>query len=722
MAEGILKCKTCGNVIDLSSAVNGVVECDSCFNRYTVPKKEASPAALSFLRQGEHDLDTGRFDDAYKAYEKAKEYDDKEPEAYWGMALAEFKVQYLKDVVNSRLQPICHEFTNKVFVKNKNFQAALKHATDEQKSEYKKKAEDIDHIRAEFLKFKQQELNYDCFLCVKVSNTDSEQVEKSKKNWTSDARNAEEIYELLKRRGFAPFFSEREIRGRAGADYEAMILYALYTCETMLVVCNNDEYLQTPWVKNEFTRFKELVNNKEKESDSLTIVYEGSPIEKLPGFIGKIQGIDYGRSDASADIVEFVKNHTPFARAKREESKRKNEKQTQEIFGKIEKQEKFVQQLEEQLKNVGSNTVAGASSTVKTLLVRANQEMEMENFEKATNFLEMVLERAPENSDAWWGLFLCDFKNRLGNKDLSYESIGKIVGNKNFGNAKRYASGDCKVKIDAFREKLKDRLTQLEDDAETEKDELETAKNELETEIKKSQVKKSKLDTLKQQRKKPFSDKIKGISLQEKELKDLNDTNQSRAERCYHWDLPASFGFFMFGVLYVILIIGIFIAQLVVHFKGIVYENGFLDFLFWGKKAGAGIGKNIPFVFGPIDISWLFVIVLSALAGIINAGLISLALLISFLIVSGIICLIHNIKVSKINAVAGKSNQDLEEIREELKGIKKELSDIDERIKHEKEIIDAELRVKNNGLNTINRNLSICDKRKLTIKKYFEDL
>ena len=243
------KCKNCGALFQATTNENGVLKCEYCDSIFTIPKKDSNNEVLQFLQIGEHNLDACHFDEAYTAFEKASQLNDKEPEAYWGMALAEFKVQYIKDAVNNRLQPICHEFNDKEFQANKNYLKALKCAGAEQKSEYFSKAQDIDYIREEFLKLQQSGLDYDCFICVKVSQTGVEQADISKKNWTNDAYNADSIYDLLKRHDFRPFFSEREIKGRNGANYEAMILYALYTAETMLVVCSDEEYLRTPWVK-----------------------------------------------------------------------------------------------------------------------------------------------------------------------------------------------------------------------------------------------------------------------------------------------------------------------------------------------------------------------------------------------------------------------------------------------------------------------------------------
>ena len=453
------KCKNCGALFQAATNENGVLKCEYCDSIFTIPKKDSNNEVLQFLQIGEHNLDACHFDEAYTAFEKASQLNDKEPEAYWGMALAEFKVQYIKDAVNNRLQPICHEFNDKEFQANKNYLKALKCAGAEQKSEYFSKAQDIDYIREEFLKLQQSGLDYDCFICVKVSQTGVEQADISKKNWTNDAYNADSIYDLLKRHDFRPFFSEREIKGRSGANYEAMILYALYTAETMLVVCSDEEYLRTPWVKNEYTRFKSLIKNEEKENDSLTIVYNGKPIDRLPGDNnGRIQGIDYSKREADFEIVKFVQNHTPIARAKREEEERRKHSQNEEIKKQIEEQKKAQKELEERLKNFNSQSTG---ATVGTLLTRAKQELEVNNFEKARMYFEKALECNPENADAWFGLMLLDhncvnFDGLLAKLNNAFDSNNcefflDVVKNRNFIICQKYADGNIAEKLESIK-------------------------------------------------------------------------------------------------------------------------------------------------------------------------------------------------------------------------------------------------------------------------------
>ena len=376
-------CKTCGANLDISAAVNGVIECPYCRNVWTLAKKETSPAALSYLRIGEHDLDTCKFDDAFLSYKKAAEAEPDEPEAYFGMALATFKVQYLKDEIDNCLRPVCHEITDKRFSENRDYIRARAMATPAQRAEYEKRAREIDYIQSEFYKLKLSGVDYDCFICVKV--TDDKTGLK-----TSDYKSADDIYFALKGKGYKPFFSERELSNVTGADYEARILYALYSSECMLVVCRNEEYLQTPWVKNEYSRFLKLVNDDEKETDSIAIAFADRPIEKLPGRNGKLQGIDLRKLDALYEVENFVETHTPEARAKRvaEAEAKKNAAEEQkkalnEQRRALEEQQRQIAEQLEKLKNVSSAPSAELSDDeLFERMERAREEHERKKREE----------------------------------------------------------------------------------------------------------------------------------------------------------------------------------------------------------------------------------------------------------------------------------------------------------------------------------------------------
>ena len=439
------RCRNCGAELDLQKAVNGVVQCMYCASKFTLPKEDITPAALKFLHDGESSLYVCRFDDAYSFYKKAAELSPREPEAYWGMAIAQFRVQYIKDEVNDRLQPICHHLSTENIRDNANYKTALKLATAEQRAEYERQADEIDYIKDEFYKLKRTGKDYDCFICVKVTDDVTKQR-------TADYKLADDIYFDLKGKGYNPFFSERELGDVTGADYEARILYALYTAECMIVVCGKEEYLHTKWVKNEYTRFLRLVGDEQKESDSITIAFYGRPVEHLPGKNGKIQGIDLSSLSASEKITRFVYDHTPEARAKKSKAEQAKKQNEEAILKEIEKQREAQRELEERLKNIRetpSRTETQNSATTRSLLVRANQFLAGGEFDSATDYFNKVLDIDPENAEAWIGLMLSTGRNRTYKELVNGKSsadIKAVLNDKHFKTAKQYSKGGS-VKI-----------------------------------------------------------------------------------------------------------------------------------------------------------------------------------------------------------------------------------------------------------------------------------
>ena len=332
-------CKNCNAPLDLSSAKHGVLTCEFCGSSFTLPKTGQSDAVVRLISAGQTALDLCRFDDALAAFSKALELDGTEPEAYWGRALAKLRVQYLKDEVNDRLQPICHDFGERVFSQERDYERALSFSTEYQRAAYTEKAAEIDYIQNEFRRLKESGLDYDCFICVKVTAEDGRP--------TADSADAAKLYLALKKSGYKPFYSEFEVRDRAGADYEAMILYALRMSESMLIICSDEEYLNTKWVKNEYTRFLSLIADEEKESGSLTIAFRGRPIERLPGRKGKIQGINLSDLDAMDRIRAFIDSHDEEKKRVQRDSVREEEQKKAE---EARKREEERQKAEEERK------------------------------------------------------------------------------------------------------------------------------------------------------------------------------------------------------------------------------------------------------------------------------------------------------------------------------------------------------------------------------------
>lgn len=296
----LFECAGCGAPLDMAYAAEGVCRCKYCAYTNILSKDNQTEEVLLLLHDGEAELRNSAFERAYNAFKTAAELDPEESRAYFGMALANNRVKHIRDVVNNRWQSICFEVTEKRFTTDKNFSLALEYAsTDEQRREYETRAREIDYIRGKFCELRESGVGYDTFICVKVSEAGG--------GYTQDSMLAMKLYDSIKASGARPFYSEKEIGDRVGEDYEALILYALFSAKSFILVCTNEDYLRTPWVENEYSRYYAMLTDKEKAKNSIMIVFNGTVIERIPGIPGKIQGVNLASFDASEKIKQFVK-------------------------------------------------------------------------------------------------------------------------------------------------------------------------------------------------------------------------------------------------------------------------------------------------------------------------------------------------------------------------------------------------------------------------------
>lgn len=327
--ERYVQCKKCGGVNEIKSGEQREqILCRFCRSILPIKVSVEYNIINQYIFDGNEYLENCEFNKAFKKFKKVTELDKEniseyKAEAYFGMAMADFQVNLLTDKVHNRVQPICYKAYSKLkFMENEYYKKALEFANDVQKEIYEDVATRIDKIMGQFNKFKQQRLKWDCFICVKVSecssNLTTEEYVKNE-NKTADFQVAHKIYTKLLKDNFKPFFSEMDCSDHAGEDYEALILYALYTTPCMLVVCDNKEYLRTPWVQNECTRFGRFIKDGKHKEGSMTLYTKNMDIT-IP-----IEGMDSVQSIRSDDFgYSHVKDFINKFKTKKEEGQTKS--------------------------------------------------------------------------------------------------------------------------------------------------------------------------------------------------------------------------------------------------------------------------------------------------------------------------------------------------------------------------------------------------------------
>ena len=292
----ILKCKMCGGDIEVSQDMT-IGKCLFCGSTMTLPRIDSDKKARLFNRANEYRLNN-EFDKAYDAYKTITEEDEQEAEAYWGMILSEYGVEYVEDPNSGKRIPTCHRTKIQSVRSSKNYQLALQYADSESKFIYQDEAEILDKLQRSILAISSQEEPYDVFICYKETDTDSG-------DRTKDSVLAQDIYQELEKNGIRTFFSRISLETHLGENYEPYIFSALQSARVMLVVSTSGDNCDSVWVKNEWSRFLNFMT--EDKSKSIIPVYrEMSPYE-FPEELSNFQAQDMGKVGAIQDLVYGIK-------------------------------------------------------------------------------------------------------------------------------------------------------------------------------------------------------------------------------------------------------------------------------------------------------------------------------------------------------------------------------------------------------------------------------
>ncbi len=238
------------------------------------------------FEQGFQCLQQGDFNSAKRFFEISIQQPMYKAKSYFYMALAEYKVQLVWDNYYDREQPIVYDFTKTSF-NSSYYDIAVNHATSEEQAKFVSLKKRIEDIYTKFDQYDREGIDYDCFICVKINNPENVKDKTGDCKWLSE----NDLFSKLKENGLKPFYSEMKecISGNNDPDYEPLVMYALFKSKCLVLVCEKEEYLNTPWVKNEYTRFIEF--NKQTISinggtstevyNKIIIVYNDNRINRI---------------------------------------------------------------------------------------------------------------------------------------------------------------------------------------------------------------------------------------------------------------------------------------------------------------------------------------------------------------------------------------------------------------------------------------------------------
>ena len=358
-----LKCKMCGGELQITEDTS-VCECEYCGSKQTIPTVDDEKLMKLYDRANRLRM-SNEFDKAAGVYESIIEESDTEAEAYWGLLLCKYGIEYVDDPASGDKVPTCHRSSFDSILEDPDFEMVMENSDALARSVYRESAKQIEEIRKGIIEVSGKEEPYDIFICYKETAEDGDR--------TVDSVMAQDVYEALTGKGYRVFFSRISLEDKLGTEYEPYIFAALNSAKIMLAFGTSYDYYNAVWVKNEWSRYLKLMA-KDKEKH-LIPCYKDIDAYDMPKEFKHLQAQDMGKVGAVQDLLRGI--------------------------DKILRPESLKQTI---------SVVQNVSGNTETLLQRGRIALEDSEWNQADKFYEEALNHDAECAEAYLGKLMAQKK------------------------------------------------------------------------------------------------------------------------------------------------------------------------------------------------------------------------------------------------------------------------------------------------------------------------
>lgn len=398
----VFKCKMCGGSLEVQKGQT-ICECEYCGTKQTVSATDDEVVTNLYNRANNLRIKC-EFDKAQEIYEKIVAKNPNESDAYWGIVLCKYGIEYVEDPNTYKRVPTCHRTQLESVLTDVDYLSAIENADSNQRLIYEQEAKEIDKLQKDILSIVHNEKPFDVFICYKETDENGKR--------TVDSVLANDIYYQLTQEGLKVFYAAITLENKLGQEYEPYIFSALNSAKVMLVVGTKPENFNAVWVKNEWSRYLKLMNND--RSKTLIPCFRDMDAYDLPDEFSHLQAQDMGKIGFINDIVRGIK--------------------------------KLVAPAKEQTSN--TVVVESNNSDIAPLLKRAFIFLEDGNWKDADEYCERVLDLDPENAQAYLGKLMAELK--VHNQDDLAKLETPFDENDNYKKAIRYADEKLCGKLNSY--------------------------------------------------------------------------------------------------------------------------------------------------------------------------------------------------------------------------------------------------------------------------------
>lgn len=397
----IIKCKMCGGDLNLVEGAS-TAECEFCGSIQTIPKVDDEKKLTLFARANRLRA-ACEFDKAAGIYETIVADFPEEAEAYWGLVLCKYGIEYVDDPGTAKKIPTCHRSSFESVMEDSDFEQALENADSTARRVYRDEAKQIEEIRKGIIAVSANEEPYDIFICYKETAENGDR--------TLDSVLAHDVYDALTDKGYRVFFSRITLEDKLGVEYEPYIFAALNSAKIMLAFGTDYEYFNAVWVKNEWSRYLKLM--AKDKTKHLIPCFKGIDAYDMPKEFARLQAQDLGKVGAMQDLLRGIaKILAP---------------------------------------QVSAVVVAHKPTTnTSAMVMRGQFALDDGDWVKADEYFERALDQDPEDPKAYVGKVLVGL--RLSAVEQINDHFVKLEGDKNFDRAIRFSTGADKEQLEIIKE------------------------------------------------------------------------------------------------------------------------------------------------------------------------------------------------------------------------------------------------------------------------------
>ena len=418
----VVNCKMCGSPLPMKSGAT-VVECEYCGREQTIPSMD-NEKKLTLFARAERLRTACEFDKAAGVFEAIVADFPQEAEAYWGLVLCKYGIEYVDDPSTGEKIPTCHRSSFDSVFDDPDYEQAYDNADVSARKVYRAEGKRIEDVRRGIISVSANEDPYDIFICYKETAEDG--------NRTLDSVLAQDIYDALTDKGYRVFFARITLEDKLGQEYEPYIFAALNSAKIMLAVGTDFEYYNAVWVKNEWSRYLKLMARD--KTKHLIPCFKGLDAYDMPKEFAKLQAQDLGKVGAMQDLLRGIEKLLP-----------RQKEVTKEM--KIVKEKVVVQQ-------------SASVITTESLLKRAFMYLEDGDWNNANTYCERVLDVDPENVTAYLGKLMLE-RRAQSIEDLA-AGIDPFENSKYYEKVMRFGDECLKAKLQQALEKVRANKQELD--------------------------------------------------------------------------------------------------------------------------------------------------------------------------------------------------------------------------------------------------------------------